>query len=170
MPVLKGEDASALFRFFSAPEISGPIYTIEKPVTLESCAAHIERKLSAQTRGEGLMCALFDEAGEIISYMDFTIWPNWSAAEFGGAMRSDRQSRGQGRSGMAESMDWVFGRLGVNLLCFTAALDKHRSIHMIDASGMRRAGEVTSTSPDGSTRQSLVWEITADEWKQGRND
>lgn len=163
--VVGPEDQDALFNFFSEPAVSDPIYTIEKPVTLESVARHIARKTEAQSRGEGILTAVFDENGQFVSYMDHLIWPEWSAVEFGGAVRPELQSKGQGRSGIFSSINWVFEDLGLNLLCFTAAPSNHRSVKLIDAMGMRRMGEVTSTGPDGRTRHSLVWEITASEWR-----
>lgn len=163
--VVTKNDLDALFDFFLVPEVSGPLYTIEKPVTRENVAAHIQRKIEAQKRGEGILTAMFDDDGRIVSFMDHMIWPQWSAAEFGGGMRPERQSLGTGRSGIFSGIDWVFDTLGVNLLCFTAALDNVRSIKLIDAMGMRRMGEITSKGPGGITRQSLVWEMTADEWR-----
>lgn len=159
------DDVDALYEFFAIPEVSGPLYTIEKPVTRENVAANIQRKLEARERGEGILTAMFDEDGRIVSFMDHMIWPQWSAAEFGGGMRPERQSKGQGRVGIFNSIDWVFDALGVNLLCFTAAPDNVRSVKLIDAMGMRRMGEVTSHGPGGITRQSLVWEMTAAEWQ-----
>ncbi len=159
-------DSDALLDFFSIPEVSGPIYTIEKPVTRENVAAHIREKRQAQARGEGLLTAVFGEDGRILSFMDHLIWPEWSAAEFGGAMRPERQSKGQGRAGIVSSIDWVFEVLGVNLLCFTAALDNQRSIRLIDAMGLRQMGEIISQGPNGTTRPSRVWEMTNAEWQE----
>lgn len=166
--VVGPEDQDALFDFFSEPAVSEPIYTIEKPVTQSSVTRHIARKTEAQSRGEGILTAVFDENGQIISYMDHRIWPEWSAVEFGGAVRPERQSKGWGRSGISSNINWVFEGLGVNLLCFTAAPSNQRSVRLIEAMGMRRMGEVTSISPDGRTRQSLVWEITFGEWRDVR--
>ncbi len=166
--IVTPDDANALFEFFAHPEVSGPIYTIEKPVTQESVARHIARKSEAQQRGEGLLTAVFDQHGQIISYMDHQVWPHWSACEFGGAMLPTRQSRGEGRTGIFTSIDWVYDTLGVDLLCFTAAKDNIRSIKLIDAMGLRRMGETVSTSPDGQTRQSLVWEMTRAEWQSAK--
>lgn len=162
------DDLDALYDFFARPEVSDPIYTVEKPVTRDSVARHIERKTAAHEKGEGFMLASFDEAGSVTGYYDFTVWPQWSAAEFGGAMRPDQQSIGRGREGIFRSIDFVFETLGVNRLCFTAAHDNIRSIKLIDAMGMTRMGEVTSKAPGGQTRQSLVWEMTASDWKHIR--
>lgn len=161
-------DLNAMYEFFALPDVSDPIYTVEKPVTRESVQRHIRRKAKAQAKGEGFMLASFDEAGSVSGYFDFTIWPNWSAAEFGGATHPDQQSSGRGRDGIFRSIDFVFETLGVHRLCFTAAHDNIRSIKLIDAMGMTRMGEVTSKGPNGQTRQSLVWEMTADDWKHIR--
>ena len=159
------KDVDGLYGFFALPEISGPIYTIHKPVTPESVARHIDRKLKAHEAGEGFMVAKFDEDGTAFSYLDYTIWPQWSVAEFCGAVRPDRRAKGQGRAGMISNIDFVFDTLGIYRLCFTSALDNARSIELIDAMGMTRMGEITSTGPDGAKRQSLVWEMTGDEWR-----
>jgi len=46
----------------------------------------------------------------------------------------------------------------------TAALDNGRSAASIDAAGFRRMGEMDSVRPDGTTRRSLYWELTREEW------
>jgi RimJ/RimL family protein N-acetyltransferase len=168
--VLTPDDTEALFRYFVMPEVSAPIYTIEKPVTRESVARAIEAKCADQAAGTGLLSATFNDAGEIISHLDHIIWPDWSAAEFGGSRHPDFQSQGGGRAGIFSSTDWVFKTLKVELLCFTAALDNIRSIRLIDAMGMRRMGEITSHGPAGATRQSLVWEMSVGEWRAFRSD
>ena len=160
------EDADALYRYFAMPEVSRPIYTIAKPVTPETIRAQIVEKLAERSRGEGLLTASFNDAGEIISHLDHMIWPHWSAAEFGGSRHPSMQSQGSGKAGIFFNIDWVFEQLGIGLLCFTAALDNVRSIRLIDAMGMRRMGEIDSVSPTGSVRRSLVWEMTADEWTE----
>ena len=161
-------DTAALLAFFSVPDVSDPVYTIEKPVTRASVERHIQRQSEAHEKGEGFLLASFDQAGNIISYMDFTVWPKWSAAEFGGAVRPEHQSLGRGREGIFRSIDFVFETIGVNRLCFTSAHDNVRSIKLIDAMGMTRMGEVTSKGPGGRVRQSLVWEMTAQEWQHIR--
>jgi len=35
---------------------------------------------------------------------------------------------------------------------------------MLDGMGFARMGQVTSTRPDGTTRASLVWEMTRADW------
>ena len=55
-------------------------------------------------------------------------------------------------------------QLGVRLIALTAALDNVRSAASIDAAGFRRMGEIDSVRPDGTTRRSLYWELTREEW------
>ena len=58
----------------------------------------------------------------------------------------------------------IFETLGVRLMCLTAALDNIRSQKGIDAAGFRRMGEREVVRPDGTTRASVYWEMTKDEW------
>jgi RimJ/RimL family protein N-acetyltransferase len=67
---------------------------------------------------------------------------------------------------MAHTFGWIFETLGVRLMCLTAALDNVRSQKGIDAAGFRRMGERDAVRPDGTTRKSVYWEMTRDEWRQ----
>ena len=59
----------------------------------------------------------------------------------------------------------MFGTLGLSLLCETAALDNVATQRLLDGLGFQRMGEVTSTRSDGTTRASLVWEMTRADWE-----
>ncbi|MFI4936563.1 MAG: GNAT family N-acetyltransferase [Caulobacterales bacterium] len=161
-------DAPALLALFQDPAVSDPIYDLPRPFTLENVAAWIETSESERERGEGLLVLTRDPAGEVISYSKFTVWPERSAAEIGGAMRADRQSRGQGSATVGNSFNWMFESLGVRLIGLTAALDNVRSARMIDAAGFVRMGERDSTRPDGTVRRSLYWEMTREAWRARR--
>jgi len=84
--------------------------------------------------------------------------------ELAGARRADLQNSGGGRHGVARSIAWMFEVLKVRLIGLTAALDNVRSAKAIDGAGFKRMGEVESVKPDGTTRRSLYWELTRDEW------
>ena len=71
--------------------------------------------------------------------------------------------------GAAESFGWMFEALGLGLICETAALDNVATQRLLDGLGFRRMGEVTSLRSDGTSRASLVWEMTRSEW-EGRHD
>ena len=73
-------------------------------------------------------------------------------------------SPGTGGRGAAASFAWMFTALKLDLLCETAALTHIPTPRLLDGLGFRRMGEVTSVRPDGSTRASLVWEMTRAEW------
>ena len=60
----------------------------------------------------------------------------------------------------------MFETLGVRLIGLTAALDNVRSAAAIDGAGFRRMGEVESVRSDGTTRRSLYWELTREEWEK----
>lgn len=159
------EDAAGLLGFLSDPAVHAPIYTLPRPLTEESVRAFIEEHERQAEAGEGLLFLREDEAGEIIGHTDIQIWPHWAAGELGGALHPSRQSQGQGAKGAAASFAWMFDALGLVLLCETAALDNVRTARLLDGLGFERKGEVESTRPDGGTRRSLVWEISAADWR-----
>lgn len=115
-------------------------------------------------KGECLLTVSLDEAGEVAGYSRFTVWPDRSAAEIAGARRADLQNSHAGKAGVARSIAFMFEVLGVRMIALTAALDNVRSAASIDAAGFRRMGEVDSVRPDGTTRRSLYWEMTREEW------
>jgi RimJ/RimL family protein N-acetyltransferase len=58
----------------------------------------------------------------------------------------------------------MFQALGLDLICSTASLDNVRTARLLDHLGFERMGEVESKRPDGSTRASLVWEVSREAW------
>lgn len=158
------EDAEALFEFLSDAGIHGPIYNLPKPLTLLSVRGFIEQKLAEREAGEGFLFLRFDEAGDVLGYSEFDIWPQWGAGELGGALRADRQGQRAGIEGARQSFTWMFETLHLELICETAALDNIRTARLLDHLGFERKGEITSTRPDGTTRPSLVWEVTRQQW------
>lgn len=146
--------------------VSGPIYDLPRPITPESVTRWVTENQARRLAGEALLLVTLDEAGEVAGYSHIVVWPERSSAELAGAIRADLQNRGQGGSGMARSFGWIFEHLGVRLMCLTAALDNIRSQKGIDAAGFRRMGERDVTRPDGTTRASVYWEMTRDEWER----
>lgn len=164
------DDADALYRFLSDPDISGPIYNLPRPLTRQSVRAMIDRNLAAQAAGEGMLFLRFDEAGEVLGYSEFEIWPEWGAGDLGGALRQDIQGQRAGVEGARRTFDWMFEGLGLELIVATGALDNIRTARLLDRLGFARKGEITSTREDGSTRQSLVWEVTRAAWRRAHPD
>lgn len=159
------DDIEDVLEFFADPTVFAPIYSLPRPLNLETVGKFVRGHMEERERGEGLLVIRHDETGRISGYSDFQIWPQWAAGELGGGMRADRQSRGEGGAGAAESFTWMFEALDLELICETAALDNVRTAKLLDHLGFRRLGEVTSERPDGTTRPSLVWEVTRDEWR-----
>jgi RimJ/RimL family protein N-acetyltransferase len=153
-----------LLELLSDEQVSGPIYDLPRPFTLDSVTRWVAERQARRLAGEGLLFVTLDEHGKVAGYSDITVWPDRASAELAGAIRADLQNRGQGGRGMTKSFDWIFETLGVQLMCLTAALDNVRSQKGIDAAGFRRLGERTVTRPDGTTRASVYWEMTKDEW------
>lgn len=158
-------DVDAVVALLSDPEVSGPIYDLPRPVMRDPVNSWVEQARLRQLQGEAILCIMADDNGELSGYSYFTIWPERSAAEIGGAHRADTQSRGHGKVGAARSFGWMFEHLGVRLVGLTAAKDNIRSAKVIEAAGFRPMGERINVQPDGASRQSLYWEMTRDEWR-----
>jgi RimJ/RimL family protein N-acetyltransferase len=124
----------------------------------------VAERQAERLAGEGLLFVSLDEQGKVSGYSHIAVWPERSSAELSGAIRADLQGHGQGGVGMARTFAWIFETLGVQLMCLTAALDNVRSQKGIDAAGFRRMGEREVVRPDGTTRASVYWELTREEW------
>jgi RimJ/RimL family protein N-acetyltransferase len=146
--------------------VSGPIYDLPRPVTPDSVARWVAEHQARRLAGESLLFVTLDGQGEVAGYSHIAVWPDRASAELAGALRADLQGQGQGGMGMARTFGWIFETLGIRLMCLTAALDNVRSIKGIDAAGFRRMGERDAVRPDGTTRRSVYWEMTRDEWRQ----
>lgn len=159
------EDAPGLLALLSDPAVHAPIYTLPRPLTQETVAGFIDLHLAERETGIGLLFVREEGDGRLMGYSDVQVWPDWAAGELGGALHPSLHGRGSGGRGAAASFGWMFEELGLDLLCETAALDNVPTQRLLDGLGFRRMGEVVSTRPDGSTRASLVWEMTRDEWQ-----
>jgi RimJ/RimL family protein N-acetyltransferase len=159
-------DASIFHEFLSDPQIHAPIYTLPRPLTVESVRAFIADHQKQREEGCGLLFLNFDDQGRIGGYSDICAWPEWAAGELGGAIHPDRQGQRRGSDGARQSFGWMFGHLGLDLICETASLDNHRTAHLLDGLGFQRMGEIVSKRDDGTTRPSLVWEITRAQWQE----
>lgn len=158
------EDAPGLFALLSDPLVYAPIYSLPRPLTEASVAAFIDQHLAERAAGEGLLFVREDERGQVMGYSDVQVWPDWGAGELGGALHPSLHGKGAGGRGAAASFGWMFEALGLDLLCETAALTNVATQRLLDGLGFRRLGETISTRPDGTTRASLVWEMTRAEW------
>ncbi|HEV2531865.1 GNAT family protein [Phenylobacterium sp.] len=155
---------AGLVELLSDEAVSGPIYDLPKPITPDSVTRWVTERQAERLAGEGLLMVTLDAQGKVSGYSHIAVWPERASAELAGAIRADLQNQGQGGVGMARSFDWIFETLGVRLMCLTAALDNVRAHKGIDAAGFRRLGEREVTRPDGTTRASVYWEMTKDEW------
>ena len=159
------EHVEGLTALLSDPRVSDPIYDLPRPISAQSVGAWVAACEAARQRGEKLLTVALDEAGEVAGYSCFSVWPERSAAEIAGARRASLQNSGTGKAGVGRSAAFMFETLGVRLIGLTAALDNVRSASAIDGAGFRRMGEVESVRPDGTTRRSLYWELTREEWE-----
>jgi len=157
------DDAPALLAFLSDPAVHAPIYTLPRPLTEASVHAFIEGHLIQREAGEGLLFVR-GEADAILGYSDIQVWPHWAAAELGGALHPSLHHQGRGSRGAAESFAWMFEALHLDVICETASHENVPTQRMLDGFGFTRKGEIESVRPDGTTRASLVWEITRRDW------
>lgn len=164
------DDASLFHAFLSDPQISAPIYTLPRPLTVGAVEQFILQHSEEQANGEGLLFLNFNSTGEIGGYQDICIWPQWAAGELGGAVHPDRQGERKGIEGAKLGFVWMFDVLGLDLICETAALDNHRTARLLDGMGFERMGETLSKRDDGTTRASLVWEISKEQWGLRHHD
>ncbi|MEW4466200.1 GNAT family N-acetyltransferase [Parasphingorhabdus sp. JC815] len=160
------DDAPLLYAFLSDPQISTPIYTLPSVLTVEAVEKFIAKHQHEQSVGEGLLFLNFNSDGEIGGYQDLCIWPQWAAGELSGAVHPERQGKRKGIEGAKLGFDWMFDVLGLHLICETGALDNHRTARLLDGLGFERMGTTVSHRDDGTTRKSLVWEVTKEQWKE----
>ncbi len=153
-----------LVDFLVDPRVSGPIYDLPAPISLETVGEWIAASEILHQNGEALLAVATDPDGRISRYSRFTVWPELSCAEIAGAHRLDHQNRGEGKAGAANSFDWMFRRFGVRLICVTAALDNVRSARVIEAAGFEPRGIREAVRADGSRRQSRYLEMSRDAW------
>jgi len=158
-------DAADLLAFLLDPEVSDALYDLPRPFTHESVGRWIAESEALRQEGRRLLVLTRDETGVIVGYSCVSVWPDRSAAELAGALARSRQSGGQGGAGAFHTFGWIFRALGVRMMCLTAALDNVRSAKLIDAAGFVRMGTREALRPDGTTRTSIYWEVTAEQWR-----
>jgi len=168
MRVATPADADAFTALVIDPRVSTPIYSLPKPITRESVAAFIDRHLQERASGEGLLLIKRDDAEAVAGYHDIQFWPQWAACELGGAIRPDLQRAGAGLDGAAAGFNWLFGDIGVDLICETAALDNVATARLLEHIGFRHKGEIESELPGGGTRPSHYWEMTRADWADAK--
>lgn len=159
------DDAAGLFALFSEPKVNAPIYSLPRPLTEASVKVFIEDHTAQRQKGEGLLFVRDSGDGQIMGYSDIQVWPEWAAGEISGGLHPSLHAKGTGTQGAAQTFGWMFEVLHLDLLCETASLQNIVTQRMLDGMGFRRMGQVLSTRPDGTTRESLVWEMTCEDWR-----
>ena len=101
-------DAPELLKLFLDERVSGDVYTLPRPFSLQSVTAYIEDHLAQAKAGEGLLMCSRSQNGQIVSMVDFQFWPERSACEFGGVIAHEYQSKSLGTRGIVELCNWVF--------------------------------------------------------------
>ena len=159
------DDAEGLYALFSEPKVNAPIYSLPRPLNVGNVRKFIEDHVAQRARGEGLLFVRDTGGGQIMGYSDIQVWPEWAAGEIAGGLHPSLHSKGSGTQGAAQTFTWMFDALHLNLICETASLENVITQRMLDGMGFHRMGQVTSRRPDGTTRESLVWEMGRDEWR-----
>lgn len=163
--IAKPEDAEALAGLLAHETIGPRIYTMPNPINASTMRPFITDHLMQRARGEGVLFVSFNGQGDCTAYFDVELWPQWSIAKFGGAVKAERQGRGFGGLCGLAAVEWCFDQLGVARICETTARDNDRSIRLLSRLGFVQHGEVISVKPDGTTRPSLYWELERDAWE-----
>jgi len=163
--VARRENAATLAGLLAHESIGPRIYTMPSPINAQTMGDFIDDHLMQRARGDGILFASFNGAGEATAYFDVELWPQWSIAKFGGAVKAERQGRGFGGACGLAAVEWCFDQLGVARICETTARDNDRSIRLLSRLGFVQMGEVTAVKPDGSTRPSLYWELEREAWE-----
>lgn len=94
--VARREDATALAGLLAHESIGPRIYTMPNPINSDTMRGFIDDHLMQRARGDGILFVSFNGAGEATAYFDVELWPQWSIAKFGGAVKAERQGRGFG--------------------------------------------------------------------------
>jgi RimJ/RimL family protein N-acetyltransferase len=166
--VARRGDAAALAGLLAHESIGPRIYTMPSPINAETMTGFIDQHLAERERGDGILFVSFNALGEATAYFDVQVWPDWSIAKFGGAVKPERQGRGFGGACGLAAVEWCFDQLGVARICETTARDNDRSIRLLSRLGFVQMGEVISVKPDGTTRPSIYWEMSRDDWEMAR--
>lgn len=153
------DDAEALRDLLADPAVNGPLYTIPTDVKLGWVQDWIVQHEAEQQAGEGVLFVTIDENGICTGFSDIQVWPTRSAAEVGGGLRANQQSKSRGGSGAAQLFMWLFMDIGVKLLAATCAEDNIRTQKMLKRVGYTQGKSRLCTGPDGSQRPSLYWEL-----------
>lgn len=166
--IARPADGAALAGLLSHESIGPRIYTMPNPINAETMTGFIHQHLAERESGEGILFVSFNLAGEATAYFDVQLWPDWSIAKFGGAVKAERQGRGFGGACGLAAVEWCFDQLGVARICETTARDNDRSIRLLSRLGFVQMGEVVSVRPDGTTRPSVYWEMSREDWEMAR--
>jgi len=151
--------APEILELLKDERVSGDVYTLPRPFSLQSVTDWILDHQAQARAGEGLLLLSRAENGEIISITDFQFWPEYAACEFGGVIAHAYQNQSMGTRGVKSMCDWAFETIGVHLIALTTSVDNIRSQKIIENLGFTPMGEVESVRPDGTVRRSLYWEM-----------
>lgn len=158
-------DAEVFFEFLSDIRVSGPLYTVPKPVTRDWVAQWITSHLDEAATGVGLLMLARNDADEPTGFLDLQVWPERASAEFGGGISPDLQSASFGTRGAAYLFEWLFNKIGVRLLAMTNALDNVRTEKLLRHLGFQRGNDRVCIAADGSERPSMYWELERKDWR-----
>lgn len=155
------QDAEALYDLLKDDRVSGPLYTIPKPVTRAWVATWIDQHLQEQQDGVGalLITHMKNDPSQISGFSDLQFWPDYAAAEMGCAVRPKDQNQHRGTQGAAHLFDWLFDDMDIELLAMTCAPDNMRTQKLLTHLGFTRGADRISHGPDGTTRPSYYWEL-----------
>lgn len=158
-------DTAAFFHLLSDIRVSGPLYTVPKPVTRDWIETWIASHINEAAQGVGLLLLARNDADEPTGFVDLQVWPERASAEFGGGISPDLQSASLGSRGAALLFDWLFHEIGIRLIAMTNALDNVRTEKLLLHLGFQRLTDRTCIAADGTERPSMYWELKRENWR-----
>jgi len=154
-------DAPMILELLRDERVSGDVYTLPRPFSMDSISAWITDHQQQAKDGVGLLMVAEDEQGAIISITDVQFWPEQAACEFGGVIAAHMQNQHVGSKGVQSMCKWAFEDMGIRLIALTTSLTNIRSQKIVGHLGFTNMGEIDSVRPDGTVRRSLYWEMEA---------
>lgn len=159
------DDADAFFTLLADPHVSGPLYTIPKPVTRDWVERWIEAHQLEAAQGAGLLMLARDGVNQPTGFVDLQVWSDRASAEFGGGISPDLQSASLGTRGAAALFDWLFQKIDIRLIAMTNALNNVRTEKLLRHLGFVRLTDRVCVAEDGTKRLPMYWALKREDWR-----
>lgn len=162
---IESGDAEALHAVYGDPAVAA--YMSFTPRTLEQCEAIVaaaQAEADAEPR-RVYMLAITDPEGKLVGTVRLAL-EEWSAAQFGMALRADHWGRGEGTEAARLVFGMGFRELGVHRIWGARSPRNEASARLMAALGMTEQGIIRSHVPrHGVWEDSITASILEDEFE-----